>query len=633
MDNITASLSGDFKGVDFNSADVNSQEWKGLIDYYNDCGLSPFLGFHVNQFSIAWEDFLFYFYGSTELENISIQFDSNITPHIDTHKKNLEFVESIPRMLNKKDFSEFNNIETELKNVGISNRKLFDYQLRDLSCMLQSPNSANFSVPGAGKTFVALCVSAYLRKKILLVIVPNDVVMQSWEQEIANAYSSEFKPEVYRLNQNFQETKTELDKLANGGIGLITYRKLLSKGFESLLRNFFMNNPTHMILDESHRIKGGIRTSGTPAKIAKKILGFSMFLERKDILSGTPMPLNHNDLISQIEFLYPNVGLKKKIEEDELSPGAPIKGIFVRTTKSELSLPKPVENHVSQEMSELQAAFYELLVNRYREEFSVSSKRDLLDFRVETKARLALTRIMRLSVDPYYLVNELKDNSDQVAKYINSPKNNIIIQNLVNEGTQHNMVSYKMQRAVEIATEIISQNKKVIIWAQFSNSIMKLEDELKQFNAVTLYGNTDNPEQSVSLFNDKHSDVDVLIGNPKKGGEGISLHHNCHNAIYLDRTYNAAEYLQSRDRIHRIGMPSDVIPNYYLIHSVHPNSSKKTIDQRISNNLMGKIANMEKLLDDPDLKSLALDEAIGDEQFSEHSLEDLDDFIGMLLSG
>ena len=48
---------------------------------------------------------------------------------------------------------------------------------------------------------------------------------------------------------------------------------------------------------------------------------------------------------------------------------------------------------------------------------------------------------------------------------------------------------------------------------------------------------------------------------------------------------------------------------------------------------MGKIANMEKLLDDPDLKSLALDEAIGDEQFSEHSLEDLDDFIGMLLSG
>ena len=58
----------------------------------------------------------------------------------------------------------------------------------------------------------------------------------------------------------------------------------------------------------------------------------------------------------------------------------------------------------------------------------------------------------------------------------------------------------------------------------------------------------------------KKSGFDILIGNPKKGGEGISLHYNCHNAIYLDRTYNAAEYLQSRDRIHRIGMPSDVVP-------------------------------------------------------------------------
>ena len=35
--------------------------------------------------------------------------------------------------------------------------------------------------------------------------------------------------------------------------------------------------------------------------------------------------------------------------------------------------------------------------------------------------------------------------------------------------------------------------------------------------------------------------------------EGISLHKVCKRALYLDRTYNAAQYLQSRDRIHRIG--------------------------------------------------------------------------------
>ena len=101
-----------------------------------------------------------------------------------------------------------------------------------------------------------------------------------------------------------------------------------------------------------------------------------MFLDRKDILSGTPMPLNHNDLISQMEFLYPNVGLRTRIEESAEKPGAPIRGVFVRTTKSELDLPEPTEHFIPQEMSELQAAFYELVVNRYREEFSVPSKRD-----------------------------------------------------------------------------------------------------------------------------------------------------------------------------------------------------------------------------------------------------------------
>jgi hypothetical protein len=629
---IYASLSGNSKGVDFKtSANVN-EAWSKLLDFYNDCGLSPFLNHNISDFSISWREFLFYFYSELENEGINVEYDPNILPHIETHKKNLEFANELPRNPNKIDDQDSKKIVESLRKVGIKNRSLFPYQLRDLANMLQNPSSANFSVPGAGKTFVALCVNAYLKKDILVVFVPNDVVMQSWEHEINSAYDEELRPSIFRLNSNLGETEISLNELSNGGVGLITYRKILSKGFEKLFRDFFMNNPTHLILDESHRIKGGIKSSGIPSKIATKILSFSMFIDRKDILSGTPMPLNHNDLISQIEFLYPNVGLKEKIQEQQNSPGAPVRGIFVRTTKNELNLPVPVENHISQEMSKLQTAFYELVVNRYREEFLVPSNRDLLNIKIETKARLALSRVMRLSVDPYFLVEDLKNKKDEVAKYINSTKNEIILNNIIDEGKHLDMVSAKMRKVIDITEKLISENKKVIIWSQFSNSIEILEKQLLKYRAVTLYGQTENPERVVELFNDKNSGVDILIGNPKKGGEGISLHHNCHNAIYLDRTYNAAEYLQSRDRIHRIGMPSDVVPNYYLIHSVHPNTEKKVIDQRISNNLQLKIENMEKLLDDPDLKKLALDEAIGDEQISEYTLDDVDDFIGMLLN-
>ena len=42
--------------------------------------------------------------------------------------------------------------------------------------------------------------------------------------------------------------------------------------------------------------------------------------------------------------------------------------------------------------------------------------------------------------------------------------------------------------------------------------------------------------------------------NPAAAGEGISLHTVCHHAIYVDRSFNATEFMQSMDRIHRYGL-------------------------------------------------------------------------------
>ena len=67
MPNINAELSGDFKGVDFETLDNSSEDWEKLVEYYNDCGISPFLGNHETRFSISWSDFLFYFYGDEDI--------------------------------------------------------------------------------------------------------------------------------------------------------------------------------------------------------------------------------------------------------------------------------------------------------------------------------------------------------------------------------------------------------------------------------------------------------------------------------------------------------------------------------------------------------------------------------------
>jgi SNF2 family DNA or RNA helicase len=72
----------------------------------------------------------------------------------------------------------------------------------------------------------------------------------------------------------------------------------------------------------------------------------------------------------------------------------------------------------------------------------------------------------------------------------------------------------------------------------------------------------------------------ILIANPPACGESISLHNVCHDAIYFDRTFNCGQYLQSLDRIHRIGLKKSEAPNYYIL--INKDSIDETIDERLA---------------------------------------------------
>ena len=67
----------------------------------------------------------------------------------------------------------------------------------------------------------------------------------------------------------------------------------------------------------------------------------------------------------------------------------------------------------------------------------------------------------------------------------------------------------------------------------------------------------------------------------------------CNNAIYIERDFNAASYLQSKDRIHRKGMPANRLVNYYFIESIN------SVDQSISERLEHKIKNLEEIIEHP----------------------------------
>ena len=87
----------------------------------------------------------------------------------------------------------------------------------------------------------------------------------------------------------------------------------------------------------------------------------------------------------------------------------------------------------------------------------------------------------------------------------------------------------------------------------------------------------------------------VLVLNPSAASEAISLHKACHYAIYVDRSFNAAHYLQSEDRIHRLGLTSEEAPTIEIVEC------RGTIDEVIDQRLNFKVRTMAKALNDTSL--------------------------------
>ena len=101
----------------------------------------------------------------------------------------------------------------------------------------------------------------------------------------------------------------------------------------------------------------------------------------------------------------------------------------------------------------------------------------------------------------------------------------------------------------------------------------------------------DTRDKIIERFKDVGSGLDILIANPSACAESISLHRACSHAVYYDLSYNCAEYLQSLDRIHRVGGSEHKISFYHHLQY------SDTIEPEILRNISEKAARMAEVLD------------------------------------
>jgi len=486
-------------------------------------------------------------------------------------------------------------------------RPLKDHQLKAAFHLYLAKNGANFSVPGSGKTTVVLSVYKKLKdegKANLLFVVGPPACFAPWETEYETNLGHCPKYKILAGgNKEGRKQEYYCDSSNMSELYLTTFQTMQNDQDE-LIRFFNSNNISpFMVIDEGHYIK---QLGGNWAKAALNIAKYAKY---RCVLTGTPIPKSYTDIFNLFDYLWPdnnpidassktriqidesinNIGEIKQILEDKIGP------LFYRVRKMDLGLIKPIFHPpIILEMNH-----YERLLHDAIKRKIIDYEKDDYNKNIEIINRLKKGRIVRLrqsvsypkllstAIDTYSeeLIEEKSDLAQIICNYnkIETPA--------------------KIEYLLNFVKEMKHQKQKLVIWAYFRGTIHLIVEKLRKagFYCKIIYGDTptendtcndeETREKIRNEFVDSDSGLDILIANPAACAESISLHKTCFHALYYDLSYNCAQYLQSLDRIHRVGGSEYNEANYYFLQY------RDSIDQDIKNNLDEKANKMYDVIE------------------------------------
>lgn len=139
--------------------------------------------------------------------------------------------------------------------------------------------------------------------------------------------------------------------------------------------------------------------------------------------------------------------------------------------------------------------------------------------------------------------------------------------------TSESIPSTKMDRAEDLAEQILASGYKLVIFSTFKQTVYELAERLKQYKLVIATGDQKDfeIEDAKKQFQEDPA-TQVFIGTWQKCGTGITLTAASY-LIFIDTPFTEAEFTQASDRIYRIGTKESVFI-YNLV-------TRYTVDERV----------------------------------------------------
>jgi len=519
----------------------------------------------------------------------------------------------------KSEFSCF----TESLVSHLAERSLYPRQLLSSYHLAFSQNACNFSVPGSGKTSIVYGAYAYLKnlpdgddKKIdrLLIVGPLSS-FGPWEMEFSECFGK--PPSSKRLisgvsrseKTNYLYTKNPAE------LTLLSYASLVSLNDD--ISFFLRQNKVMVVLDEAHKAKNVAGGS-----IAQAVLTIARYCKSRVILTGTPAPNGYEDLYNLFKFIWPSknvIGFEINQLRDmgQRAHDARVDRLiryispyFMRINKSDLGIPDPIIHepmHI--EMGPAQRSIYDFIEKRYVESLIQDGRVDTSTRFKSILAQAKMIRLMQAATNPIMLrapLQEFLEDEDCPHEAYQAVDDMDILKQILDYETIETPSKYEAVK--NIVEQIIHSNGKVVVWATFVKTIHGLKEYLANHGIVSqeLYGaipveregadaESDESiltrERIIREFHRSDCPFSVIIANPFAVSESISLHKVCHHAIYIERSFNAAHFVQSKDRIHRYGLAETDETHYYFV------LSKDSIDETIDERLIEKERRMTQVME------------------------------------
>jgi SWI/SNF-related matrix-associated actin-dependent regulator 1 of chromatin subfamily A len=411
-----------------------------------------------------------------------------------------------------------------IKNIVVdyskySNRPPLEHQKEAIEKLAGSKRFILADDMGLGKTTATIIAALETGAKKILIVCPASLKI-NWQREIENytdrsVYISEgknfsiehdFVIVNYDILKNFYDLKSKTESLITQG-------------------NFDL-----IILDEAHYVSNG------QAARTKLVNSFSKSCERVWLLTGTPMtnrPMNYFNLLSIIE-----------------SPVA--------------------QNWMAYAIRYCQGYQFTAGTRKIWNVTGASNLEELRDRTSRQVLRRLKTEVLDLPekiITPVYLRLKSKLYEGLMGEYYDWYNKNpdestsLTVQFSKLMKVRQVIAEEKIKDTIELAENILEQDKKVIIFTNFTETLNKIADHFGK-QAVRLDGSTSKPQRqyAVDQFQDNEK-IKVFVGNVKAAGVGITL-TAAEAVIINDLSFVPGDLAQAEDRAYRYGQKNSVSVYY-----------------------------------------------------------------------